>query len=30
LETKPFNFYCLIRNSQTLFQLRHMENIMDG
>jgi hypothetical protein len=29
LERKPFNFYYLIGNSQTLFQLGDMENIMD-
>jgi hypothetical protein len=30
LEREPFNLHCLIRNSQTLLQLRHMENIMKG
>jgi hypothetical protein len=29
LERKSFNFYCLIGNSQILFQLGDMENIVD-
>jgi hypothetical protein len=30
LERKPFNFYCLNGNSQTLFQLGNMENIVEA